>query len=333
MALAIRPLRWCLTSLLFFLSISLIAKENKVVLITSIETPPDYGYVCWARICFPTPPSLPRDLEAIFRHQLANEAYELAIFHQLNQYQLFKLLTTERYDAIFFVSHSLATDSQTNTGIITFDRILDKNKVDIKPILKLVNANFFAFCGCYSNTHLQAIIEGYPTNHSSDVFGFSEAIDAKTALKKAIKKFIDSKKLNQKKLGVVYQASNTDDQIILINAKRTAPAYTGLPAIQISLNGKLRAMLPGASPGETQELQFQVSSSLNLDDFDEHTGYLTIEVSNGYHSMDFSKPTPGSLAFSSPNLQGNWQVYRKASDGEVMGHNTNFYLYFAEDKR
>ena len=301
-------------------------EPEKLALITNIDTP--NNYCCWVRICTRKPPDLANDLEKIFLRRLKGSDYPIEVYHKPSQYQLFKLLTSKEYAGVFFVSHSTELDAKKQEGIVTLDSILDHHKADIKPILSLVSSPFFAFCGCYSNTHLNDILKSSPTQDPKRLFGFSGVVDAKSALRKSLDEFLN--KRSNAEPQDEGPSILPDLRKFRVSAKRTAPIEgEALPIVQISANRLLLTMLPEAKPGETQIVEFDISIPDHVRDFKlkKNANLLTIKVSNGYNTMDFSKPVPGEIEFSSMDLSGHWQIYRRAATGELMGHNTNLYHF------
>ena len=126
-------------------------ETETLALITNVDTPKNY--CCWVRICTQTTPDLAVDLEKIFRNKLSWKKYALEVYHRPSQYELYQLFKSKRFKAIFFVSHSVELDTRGQTGVIALDRIPNHEQADIKPIIRHVTTDFFAFCGCYSQTH------------------------------------------------------------------------------------------------------------------------------------------------------------------------------------
>ena len=300
---------------------------EKIALITNIETPKNY--CCWARICTFQNPDLIKDLDSIYRKRLKHSGYHLETYHNPNQYKLFEVLTSNKFKAIFFVSHSFKLNQRNQNGIISVDRILNNNKVDIKPILKLMRTDYFSFSGCYSESQLPGIIKGYPKKNYDKAAGFSGMVEAKKALKESITKFLKQAQASDSNPKPDLE-SLPGFKSIKVTANRVAPMNgNGLPVIQILANGELLTMLPSAMPGESQNIEFSINIPDKNYDFKlkKNANLLSIQVSNGYNTMDFTKPIPGEVEFISTDLPGTWKLYRMAATGEAMGHNTNLYQY------
>ena len=274
---------------------------------------------------------LNKELEAIFRRSFAGTNAELDVFHQPSQYDLYQALASGKYYGIFFVSHSYKNDRNKNRGLVALDMIPNQEHVDIKPILNTVNTDFFAFCGCYSQSHLDEMAlnrAGKPMQ----TFGYGGVVEAKYALKNAINFFLERMSLEGGDEQISKKLSGETLQIPMRGYRYTPPEGAPQPAIQILANGSLLAMLPESEPGEAQQVEFVLSVPRKSYNFSKKkdANALSITVSNGRASVDFSGDKPGTMSFTSDELLGSWQVYQK-SDGSPSGYNQNLYRYWSKE--
>lgn len=201
---------------------------------------------------------------------------EVDIIHRIDQYQLYELLVSKEYQAIFWAGHGAAPQKTNGVGLPGV--IIDINGHNIAPILKKYARDlaFLAIIGCESSW-LELDDETIP------VASFDDKITIRGGIKAALKQFKKdyttktcktiTKRNGQKRFTrSVCRYDAIDEKLIPIRRDRehyqiafyfNVVVEAGLldsNPFQIFLNRKLVGVVPAVSAGDSLEIAMPIFS-------------------------------------------------------------------------
>lgn len=315
---------------LFLLGFShnLIASDEgpkRVILITSLKSPKKYKLLKKISHRHPDKIIIQRDLEKTFLKKLKKTSYKKEIYHNIDQFELSQIISGKNISGIFYVGHMTKILPPNSFGIQSKASILTACQSDVKPVFQLINPEikFIAFCGCYSEGHIDDIKQYLEESSVTTAFkGFQGKVDAKKALKMSLKIF----------LGMPETESNSDlikepekfQNLIEIVAVRKLDGNSDrrYPALRIVNQDKVLAMFPKGCGDSTQEVRFQIA--INTDSPDVCS--LKFVAESGYQSQLRPPNGLGLITFSSESVNGHWDIYRR-KNGDIFGINQNIYRF------
>jgi hypothetical protein len=248
-------------------------------------------------------------LERIFKKKLAG--HELVIFHQANQEQLYNELNNPTNQAVFWLSHGsfVKTSRRAKPGALaTTPYLLTHDMINVAPLYEKVamEINFLGIIGCNSNS----IIKDHLSQREFlSVYAPTRKVDARLALRKAIRKFQKSPK---------YQVTSTEvsSEHITITRSEMDPTLS-YRSLQVFMGGKFIGLLPSSINSSTQ------IQSLSIQNIERTRRGLKISLKTGevntVESRDFASL---SISYQDGDY---WKLFAR-SNGQPFGATERLFL-------
>ncbi len=186
--------------ILFLVCSQAFCADKVVYLVTSIAQPERLPF--W----YSSDWEITSEIESAYRKSLKSENYELKVFHNVDQYKLHELLTSDEPSAIFFVSHSgKQKQAFLNFGmnlIAIPDVIMDYKNRDITDVFKRINPNirFISMVGCEGKSIIDKFRDNgfLEENPNLVIHSFSLEMELYKAIRESV--FSASKVLSEEKI-------------------------------------------------------------------------------------------------------------------------------------